>query len=179
MMKTASIRNSGGKARKTPFQRAVRVPTPISPVGNLVRKLVAATHVADSAACDDDKSRKVLFDAEFDGMRCLIVREPKTTEARVSCTPREREIARMVAKGYPNKTIAAVLEISSWTVGTHLRHMFAKLGVPSRAAMVARMIAAGLIEEPTADRSNTIRPLIGPLSVAALTPWAEMIASCF
>ena len=48
------------------------------------------------------------------------------------------QYARMVAEGYPNKTIAAVLEISSWTVSTHLRRMFAKLGVSSRAAMVAR-----------------------------------------
>ena len=145
MMRIASIRNSRVKAKKTPFQRPVRAPAPISPVDNLVRKLVAATQVADSGAFGDDKSRKVLFDAEFDGMRCLIVREAKPTEARLSCTPREREIARMVAKGYPNKTIAAVLEISSWTVGTHLRHVFAKLGVSSRAEMVARMIEAGLI----------------------------------
>ena len=51
-------------------------------------------------------------------------------------SPREREIARMVARGYPNKTIAAVLEISPFTVNTYLRRVFAKLGVPSRAAMV-------------------------------------------
>jgi len=57
----------------------------------------------------------------------------------------------MVAKGYPNKTIAAVLEISSWTVGTHLRHVFAKLHVSSRAAMVAKMIEAGLIERKIDD----------------------------
>jgi DNA-binding CsgD family transcriptional regulator len=57
----------------------------------------------------------------------------------------------MVAKGYPNKTIAAVLEISSWTVGTHLRHIFGKLHVSSRAAMVALMIEAGLIERTTRD----------------------------
>jgi hypothetical protein len=44
----------------------------------------------------------------------------------------------MVAIGHPNKAIAAVLEISSWTVCTHLRRIFAKLGVSSRAAMVAR-----------------------------------------
>jgi DNA-binding CsgD family transcriptional regulator len=151
-MKTSSRRNSRVKAKKSAFPRAVRVSAPISPVDNLVRQLVAhATHVADSIPCGDDKSRRVLFDAEFDGMRCLVVREPKTTGARVSCTPREREIARMVAKGYPNKAIAAVLEISSWTVGTHLRHMFAKLGVSSRAAMVARILEAGLIKETTAD----------------------------
>jgi len=145
MMRTSSTRNSRVKATRAISQRTDPVSARISPVDNLVRKLVAATHVADSAACGDDKSRKVLFDAEFDGMRCLIVRESKTTEARVSFTPREREIARMVAKGYPNKAIAAVLEISSWTVCTHLRHVFAKLRVSSRAEMVARMIESGLI----------------------------------
>ena len=46
----------------------------------------------------------------------------------------------MVAKGYPNKTIAAVLDISPWTVCTHLRRTFAKFGVGSRAAMVARLL---------------------------------------
>ena len=51
----------------------------------------------------------------------------------------------MVAKGYPNKTIAGVLEISSWTVCTHLRRMFAKLGVSSRAAMVAKMMDLGML----------------------------------
>jgi two-component system nitrate/nitrite response regulator NarL len=46
----------------------------------------------------------------------------------------------MVAEGHPNKTIAAVLEISSWTVGTYLRRIFAKLNVTSRAAMVAKLM---------------------------------------
>ena len=57
----------------------------------------------------------------------------------------------MVAKGYPNKAIAAVLEISLWTVGTHLRHVFVKLHVSSRAAMVARMIEAALIKKVIDD----------------------------
>jgi DNA-binding CsgD family transcriptional regulator len=44
-----------------------------------------------------------------------------------------------VALGRQNKVIAAVLNISSWTVCTHLRRIFAKLGVTSRAAMVAKV----------------------------------------
>jgi len=60
-------------------------------------------------------------------------------------SPREYEVARMVARGYPNKTIASVLEISSWTVSTHLRRIFAKLDVTSRAAMVAKLLEAGVL----------------------------------
>jgi DNA-binding CsgD family transcriptional regulator len=72
-----------------------------------------------------------------DGVRCLLTRLPK---AHVPLSPRELEIARMVAKGYPNKTIATILDISSWTVASHLRRVFSKFGVSSRAAMVACLL---------------------------------------
>jgi len=62
----------------------------------------------------------------------------------VALSPREQEIVRLVAEGHPNKIIAAELDISAWTVGTHLRRIFAKLGVASRAAMVARMAPSRL-----------------------------------
>ena len=63
----------------------------------------------------------------------------------------------MVAEGYPNKTIAAVHDISSWTVRTHLRRVFAKLGVGSRAAMVARLLEDGLLKQSV--RSTALRKL--------------------
>lgn len=63
-------------------------------------------------------------------------------------SPRETEVARMVAQGYPNKTIAAVLEISSFTVSSYLRRIFAKLGVNSRAAMVAQALENHLLSVP-------------------------------
>jgi DNA-binding CsgD family transcriptional regulator len=58
-------------------------------------------------------------------------------------SPREQEIARMVARGYANKTIASVLEISTWTVASHLRRIFVKLHVSSRAAMATSLLGAG------------------------------------
>jgi DNA-binding CsgD family transcriptional regulator len=57
----------------------------------------------------------------------------------------------MVAKGYANKTIAAVLDISCWTVSTHLRRIFAKLGVGSRAAMVAQLLQEDLIKQQVGE----------------------------
>jgi two-component system, NarL family, nitrate/nitrite response regulator NarL len=56
-----------------------------------------------------------------------------------SLSPREKEIVRLVANGMANKNIAALLEISPWTVATHLRRIFIKLGVRSRAEMIARL----------------------------------------
>jgi DNA-binding CsgD family transcriptional regulator len=89
----------------------------------------------------------VILDLEVDGVRCTLIRRPpsEAPHFEIILSPREREIARMVAKGYPNKVIARVLEISSWTVSTHLRRVFAKLGVSSRAAMVAHLLEEGQI----------------------------------
>lgn len=86
---------------------------------------------------------EVVIDAEIDGYRYFLVRAPKSTHSQVALSPREKEIVRMVAQGHPNKVIAGVLNISSWTVCTHLRRVFAKLGVGSRAAMVARLLELG------------------------------------
>ncbi|WP_433785349.1 helix-turn-helix domain-containing protein [Actinomycetospora sp. CA-101289] len=73
-------------------------------------------------------------------MRLQVTREtapPGRPAAGLS--PRELEIARMVGLGHTNKRIAAVLEISGWTVSAHVRRIFDKLGVSSRAAMIATL----------------------------------------
>jgi DNA-binding CsgD family transcriptional regulator len=93
----------------------------------------------------------LVLDIELDGVRYQLVRYRQGQPPVESLTPRELEIARMVAKGYPNKTIAAVLDISTWTVSSHLRRMFAKVGVSSRAAMVARLSEQGPLEGPRAQ----------------------------
>jgi DNA-binding CsgD family transcriptional regulator len=113
----------------------------------LIRKLVEEARSGPDACAELNVHRKgqVIVDAEVDGIRCLLTWLERYPPSQVSFSPRESEIARMVAKGYPNKTIAAVLEISAWTVCTHLRRMFAKLGVSSRAAMVARMMDSGML----------------------------------
>jgi tetratricopeptide (TPR) repeat protein len=56
----------------------------------------------------------------------------------------------MVAKGHTNRVIAKVLHISLWTVDTHMRRIFAKLQVSTRAAMVATMVGAAQDQPPSA-----------------------------
>jgi len=103
-------------------------------IGELVTALVRQA----AAGGDDGPGEGLLLDMEVEGVRCVLRR---VAEQPVLLSPREREIARMVAQGYPNKTIGAVLEISTWTVGTYLRRIFAKCGVTSRAAMVAKVMS--------------------------------------
>lgn len=92
---------------------------------------------------------EIIFDGEVEGFRYLLVRLPPSDLLPTNLSPREQEIVRMVAQGHPNKIIAAVLNISSWTVCTHLRRIFLKLGVTSRAAMVARLLEQEVIHVRT------------------------------
>jgi DNA-binding NarL/FixJ family response regulator len=56
-------------------------------------------------------------------------------------TGRELQIAMQVTLGRLNKQIAADLHISEWTVSTHLRRVFVKLGVRSRTELAFQCTA--------------------------------------
>lgn len=54
-------------------------------------------------------------------------------------TPAEAAVARLVAEGLSNPQIANRLYISRHTAETHMKHIFAKLGIASRAELAARV----------------------------------------
>jgi len=56
-------------------------------------------------------------------------------------TPREMEITRLTAQGMTNKEIALVLDISHWTVATHLRRIYNKTQIHRRAALGSALVA--------------------------------------
>ncbi|SEB95019.1 DNA-binding response regulator, NarL/FixJ family, contains REC and HTH domains [Streptomyces misionensis] len=58
-------------------------------------------------------------------------------DPRPALTPRERDILAQLAQGLPNHAIARALYISEATVKTHLRRVYDKLGVDTRAGAVA------------------------------------------
>ena len=57
-----------------------------------------------------------------------------------SLTPTEHQVVRLAIKGLTNPQIGSQLFMSLGTVKTHLSHVFAKVGVSSRAALVAEAL---------------------------------------
>ena len=57
-------------------------------------------------------------------------------------TPRELQVARLIAAGRSNKDIAAALVISQRTAENHVEHILAKLGFTSRAQVAAWVAAS-------------------------------------
>ncbi|MCX7865635.1 response regulator [Limisphaera sp. VF-2] len=62
----------------------------------------------------------------------------------VRLSAREEEILLLLSKGYANKEIADRLGVSTETVRSHLKHIYEKLHVRSRAEAVARYMTARL-----------------------------------
>lgn len=81
------------------------------------------------------------------------------TTPPVKLSPRELEVARLVADGLTNREIAARLFVSERTVDGHLEHIREKLGVNSRA-----QVAAWVVRDGTAGRAPVAStPAVPPM----------------
>jgi DNA-binding NarL/FixJ family response regulator len=74
----------------------------------------------------------------------LVVRrfhdQGRQRKSLVQLTPRELEILDHIARGSGTKDIAAELELSDRTISSHLRNIYDRLQVHSRAAALARYL---------------------------------------
>lgn len=91
---------------------------------------------------------QVLLDAVGQAVRGDLARrdEVLTRQALRSrldkLSPRETEVARLVAEGLPNKIIGLQLDISERTVQVHRLHVMEKLGIHSAAELAQLMLKA-------------------------------------
>ncbi len=68
-------------------------------------------------------------------------RQPKSAQSvDDTLTQRETEILSLISKGYRSKEVAAELNIGFHTVESHLRNIYTKLHVRSRAQAVAKFL---------------------------------------
>ncbi|MFF9064947.1 LuxR C-terminal-related transcriptional regulator [Streptomyces sp. NPDC014891] len=117
-----------------------------------VRMLLAA---ACRAAGDEEAARLELGTARVVFERLGAVPDARRAAALLAggsrrrlpggLTAREAEVLRLVASGGTNEDIARALEIGEQTVARHLNHVFATLGVGSRASATAYAYAHGLV----------------------------------
>jgi ATP/maltotriose-dependent transcriptional regulator MalT len=83
------------------------------------------------------------------------VRGTPGTRPAAGLSPREWEVATLVAAGKRNREVAAALFLSEKTVESHLARIYDKLGVRSRAALAT--ILATEDYAPTADSDSSAR----------------------
>jgi DNA-binding NarL/FixJ family response regulator len=74
---------------------------------------------------------------------------------RFGLTRRELEVLARLADGLGHAEIAEALRISPKTVGTHVEHIFQKLGVRSRAQAVAAAYRERLLDDVRAQQLTT------------------------
>ena len=126
-----------------------RDPAPLSQlrvqVVDALRAILRHAEFGNLDPSPSDVGTSLIF--EHDNVRCVVVVGARSLRQNLS--PRELQIAGLVADGATNRAIASVLDISLWTVSTHLRRIFAKLDVGCRAEMVAQLYGA-----PSADRTT-------------------------
>jgi DNA-binding CsgD family transcriptional regulator len=122
-----------------PAQRLVRDFFPAAPIGRLPAALVNWLEEGDSQPLVRSRGdRELVLERTVDSL----ILEERVVEVRL--TTREREVLAWVARGKTNAEIAELLWLAPSTVRKHLENVYAKLGVSTRTAAVARFL--GLID---------------------------------
>ena len=78
-------------------------------------------------------------------LRRLVARDHGLREAMRTLTPRELEIARLIAEGLRNRAVAERLFITEGTVKIHLHKIYEKLGVDGRLELALYARERGLV----------------------------------
>jgi DNA-binding CsgD family transcriptional regulator len=111
--------------------------------------------VAEGA--DHITAKQVSINGEAFHMSCVPVqatvvttlvplRRNKDETPRVKLTPREVDVLRLLAEGVTTGDAAVRMGVSESTVRTHVEHMRHKLGVNTRAALVANGFVLGYLD---------------------------------
>lgn len=104
------------------------------------------------AAAPRGASGRMSREAALDAVRALLVPEPLPAEDS-PLTPRQRQVAGLVAGGGTNRQIARALGITEKTVEVHLTQIMARIGARSRAQVATHAVRARL-DHPAAEGSD-------------------------
>jgi two-component system, NarL family, response regulator NreC len=74
-----------------------------------------------------------------------LMRERRVQDSFDLLTEREREVLQLLARGKSNKEVAAILNLSPYTIETHRQNLMQKLGVHNTAEMVLYAVRKAII----------------------------------
>jgi DNA-binding NarL/FixJ family response regulator len=102
--------------------------------------------LAVAAATDEAVSRALtelfISSRDIDLGRRAGLEMPRELRRNEGLSPREREVFELIAQGRSNREIAGTLFISESTTKVHVRHIFEKLGVHTRAEAASTLLEA-------------------------------------
>jgi predicted ATPase/DNA-binding NarL/FixJ family response regulator len=143
-----AVRLAGAAAA---VRAAASIPLPPPERLTLDRRLAAARAVLGARAAGAARAEgQTLSSAQAtaEALAMLEAPEPGPREPAPGragpLTPREREVAALVARGLTNRAIARELVITEATAERHLGNVFAKLGLASRAQLAVWALEHGL-----------------------------------
>jgi DNA-binding CsgD family transcriptional regulator len=118
---------------------------PVARTAEAVPLLEAALAAYSAAGAERDSARIRSL------LRARGVRPPVSGARNASRWPEltesELTVVSLVAEGATNREVAERLYISPYTVNSHLRHVFTKLGIRSRVELTRRATDAGILGE--------------------------------
>jgi DNA-binding NarL/FixJ family response regulator len=114
-------------------------------------ELIAAVHtIADGESLLSPSVTRRVIDR--------MAQQPAPTladQARLAeLTPREREVLELIARGLPNREIAAELVVEESTIRTHVKRILMKLGVRDRVQIVIFAYETGINRPAAATPSQ-------------------------
>ena len=118
--------------RPAGVEQELVMPLPAPP--GVARRLVFFRAPGSGAFSNDERDAAVLLQPHI----CDALRHQARLAGATLLTARQRELLQLVAAGHDNTSIARRLVLSRGTVRNHLENAYARLGVTSRTAAVAR-----------------------------------------
>jgi two-component system nitrate/nitrite response regulator NarL len=77
--------------------------------------------------------------------RLLAAADPRPWTSYVPLSPRQRDVARLIARGMSNRQIASALVLTEGTVANHVRRILVKLGLRSRTQLAIWSVERGIL----------------------------------
>src|SRR5205814_3295046 len=106
-------------------------------VALMARRYPGDEERAAAAAAEADRMVQTLGMALYADRTRALVGQVKSATPPTPLSPREMDVARLVAQGLTNRQIAERLVISERTAQHHVQHVLTKLGSNSRSQIAA------------------------------------------